>query len=397
MKFSVLLPTRNRLEYLRYAVETVRRQDHSDWEIIISDNCSEENILAYVDSLSDPRIKYFRTETFVPVTANWNNALDQSTGDYVVMLGDDDGLLPGYFSSLEHAFQTYPDPDFVYTSAYFYAYPGVIPAEPHGFLRRDRNRVLVEAEPFWLDAERALRICRGYLDFRMPVASNMQFSLISRRKIIEFCNKGPFFRSPYPDFYATPSLFLTSNRILIYPRPMVIVGISPKSYGFYHFNNKSEDGVKFLNNQQSNIEPWLLQSIMLPGNSYNDSWLLAMEAMRINFGQQFDVRPNYKRYRFLQILNVYKRYYFDRSLSREDLYQLRKKMRFFEKLVYGVGLPIAFKLIGLISENSRTKLIEKLRVVIGQHGIHKDSDPSPRFRNLLEVFDAQELKRIHPK
>ena len=45
MKFSVLLPTRNRLEYLRYAVETVRRQDYADWEIIVSDNCSEDDIV----------------------------------------------------------------------------------------------------------------------------------------------------------------------------------------------------------------------------------------------------------------------------------------------------------------------------------------------------------------
>jgi glycosyltransferase involved in cell wall biosynthesis len=42
MKFSVLLPTRNRLNLLSYAIETVIRQDYSDWEIIISDNCSEE-------------------------------------------------------------------------------------------------------------------------------------------------------------------------------------------------------------------------------------------------------------------------------------------------------------------------------------------------------------------
>ena len=34
MKFSVLLPTRDRLELLRLAVETVRRQDYDDWEII---------------------------------------------------------------------------------------------------------------------------------------------------------------------------------------------------------------------------------------------------------------------------------------------------------------------------------------------------------------------------
>ncbi len=107
MKFSVLLPTRNRLEYLRYAVETVRRQDYSNWEIIVSDNCSEEDISAYVHSLNEPRIKYVRTLELVPVTDNWNNALQQCDGDYVVMLGDDDGLLPGYFSTLLRIFSRF--------------------------------------------------------------------------------------------------------------------------------------------------------------------------------------------------------------------------------------------------------------------------------------------------
>ena len=40
MKFSVLLPTRNRLEYLRFAVESVLRQDDPGWELVISDNAA---------------------------------------------------------------------------------------------------------------------------------------------------------------------------------------------------------------------------------------------------------------------------------------------------------------------------------------------------------------------
>ena len=151
MKFSVLLPTRDRLEYLRYAVETVRRQDYAHWEIIISDNCSGDDIAGYVSSLNDARIKYFRTEHLVPVTDNWNNALRHSDGDYVVMLGDDDGLLPGYFSTLVDAFQTYRDVDYAYVGAYFFAYPGAVPTEPDGFLRRDRNALFTKEEPSWLD------------------------------------------------------------------------------------------------------------------------------------------------------------------------------------------------------------------------------------------------------
>ena len=198
MKFSVLLPTRERLEYLKFAIETVRRQDVQDWEVIVSDNFSTDPIEAYVESLSDPRVKYFRTESFVPVTDNWNCALDKSSGDYVVMLGDDDGLTPNYFSTMLEALSAHCEPDFVYTGAYFYAYPDVMPDTPLGFLREDKNQVFEETEPFWLDRPRADDIAKGYLDFRMPVASNMQFSLVSRKMIDELTRDGPFFRSPIP-------------------------------------------------------------------------------------------------------------------------------------------------------------------------------------------------------
>ena len=101
MRFSVLLPTHNRLEYLRLAIETVRRQDYPEWEIVVSDNASEQDVAGFVASLHDPRIRYLRTERFESVTANWNLALDASSGDYVVMLGDDDALMPGYLRRID--------------------------------------------------------------------------------------------------------------------------------------------------------------------------------------------------------------------------------------------------------------------------------------------------------
>ena len=61
MKFSVLLPTRNRLNLLKHAVNTVLKQDYDNWELIISDNFSEEDIKTYVMELGDYRIKYYKT------------------------------------------------------------------------------------------------------------------------------------------------------------------------------------------------------------------------------------------------------------------------------------------------------------------------------------------------
>src|SRR5438309_3777499 len=101
MKFSLLIPTRNRLDYLRFAVDSVLRQGNDDWELIISDNDSTSDVRGYIDSLADSRIHYSRTENFISVTDNWNRALEKATGDYVIMLGDDDCLLRDYFAIAE--------------------------------------------------------------------------------------------------------------------------------------------------------------------------------------------------------------------------------------------------------------------------------------------------------
>ncbi len=129
-KFSVLVPTRNRLELLEGAIETIQRQTYASWEVIVADNCSDEDIQSYVSGLGEPRIIYTRSEEFLPVTDNWNRALEASTGDCVVMLGDDDGLVPGYFTRLLQIMESLDYPDFIYHGAYHFAFPGVLPGVP---------------------------------------------------------------------------------------------------------------------------------------------------------------------------------------------------------------------------------------------------------------------------
>ena len=180
MKFSVLLPTRNRLDLLRYAVESVIRQDYSDWEVIVADNCSNEDVAGYVAGLNDSRIRYFRTAASIPVTDNWNFALGQSTGDYVVMLGDDDCLLKGYFRLLLQLIGQFSSPDFIYTDAFQYAYPGVMPGHSRGFLQIGYATFLKEPrEPFLLDRKDALKAVENSLRFRVTFGFNMQHFLVS--------------------------------------------------------------------------------------------------------------------------------------------------------------------------------------------------------------------------
>jgi glycosyltransferase involved in cell wall biosynthesis len=387
MKFSVLLPTRNRLDLLSYAIETVRRQDYPNWEIIVSDNCSDQDIPGYVRSLCDDRIKYSRSPKLIPVTDNWNNALDLSSGDYIIMLGDDDGLMKGYFSTLREVIEKHDTPDLIYTSALLYAYPSVMPGFPDGFLLSYANKRIYRSasDPFWLEKSEAARLAQHSLNFRMRFEYNMQFSLV-RKKFIEGMMKyGPFYQSPYPDYYASNAMMLKANRILVVPKPLVTIGISPKSFGFYYFNNLESKGNEFLQNVQSEVEPQL-RSIVLPGTDMNTSWLLSMETLVKNFGGEFGIRANRNRYRFLQICAVYAKVILGRPEVASSLDEMRRKMTLLEHLLYRIPLSILAVLAPLMPKPMRALIARGLVSITGSH--QRDVLPKieGKYITILDVF-----------
>ena len=396
MKFSVLLPTRNRLEYLKYAIETVRRQDYQDWEIVVSDNCSEEDIGGYVQSIGDSRIRYYRTDSFVSVTDNWNNALEKSTGEYVIMLGDDDCLMSGYFSTVRRLVEEYGSPDCIHSTAFLYAYPGVMPGAPDGYLHRSGHADFLRGaeQPFLLGKEQALKMVHHSLNFRMFINYNMQYSTLSRKFINSLQSKGAFFQSPFPDYYATNVTFLKAESILIYPHPLVAIGITPKSYGFYHFNNCEEGGVKFLNSPTKGSGFRRLQRILLPGSNINIGWLFAMDAIKANYGSEFDLQVNYRRYRLLEVVNAYESYYWHGVIPKEKLDEVKSKMQLWEKVLYGGALRAAmlliFKTRHKISLTRHERLVRWYKSWFTELPPHEQCKPKmikQHCQNILEVFE----------
>jgi glycosyltransferase involved in cell wall biosynthesis len=247
--FSVLLPSRNRLDLLKHAVASVVRQRFTDFEIVVSDNASTSDYAAYVESLGDSRVRLIRSEVALPVTQNWRRALEASLGRYIIMLGDDDALAPGCLDHAAELIAHTPDLDVVYGMAYHYAYPGVLPNAADGFLATIRPRPIYDgsATPYMLDTGKARHFGRMALGFRHLFAFNSQFFIWSRAFIDRMARFGPFFQSPYPDFYSSFMTMLQADRILVTPEPGVLIGISPQSFGFYFHNDQLAAGGEMLN------------------------------------------------------------------------------------------------------------------------------------------------------
>jgi glycosyltransferase involved in cell wall biosynthesis len=389
IKFSVLLPTRNRLDLLKYAVETVRRQDYDRWEIIISDNASEDDVAGYVKSLGDPRIKYYRTAGFIPVTDNWNQALEKSSGDYVIMLGDDDGLLKGYFFTVNQLVEQYNDPDFIYTSALLYTYPGVVPSHPDGLLQNYgyADFLRTAKSPFLLDRRRALASFGHSLNFKVRFGYNMQFFVVSRRIVDSLERYGKFYQSPYPDYYASNVLMLKADLILVTPQPLVTIGVSPKSFGFYYSNDLEGKGTQFLKNLPEANMARRLEKVVLPGTNMNTSWLLAMETILNNYGNETDAKIGYQRYRLLQIASVYKKCLLRMAGAEADKTQLWHQMNRREKLRYGYGLSLFAALAARLPTLCRVFLAKAMMAALRTY----PWSPLPRikgnYRTILDVFE----------
>jgi len=331
---SVLIPSRNRLDLLKMAVQSVLLQDFDDFEIVVSDNASSEDYGGYLESLADPRIRYIRSDTPLSVTNNWNLALDAARGDYVVMLGDDDALAPGYLRHQARLIETFDQPDVLYAMCYHYAYPGVIDSAPEGYLATVDNSILFRDHnaPYEVDTPVARRLGRIAASFRHQISFNAQHYMYRRAYISSLSALGPFYQSPYPDYYASFLTFLTAPRIIADPHPRMIIGIAKQSFGFFFMNQREEEGrLQFLGDPVdreflSGGDAATLAAIDHPGVDHMRNWLLASLQLKRRMEGTLDVEVDLRRYGRLQTMEMAILAGHDARARRADYYRFMRSL-----------------------------------------------------------------------
>jgi hypothetical protein len=381
-KLSVLLPTRNRLEYLRLAVATVQRQDSPEWEIVISDNASDQDIASFAAGLNDARIVYRRSEAFVSVTENWNRALELATGDYVLMLGDDDGLMPGYVRRVGELVATFDQPDLIYTGAVLLTYPGVDSAYPNGQIASESYASFLRGRdaPFVVPPGTARKMVKHAMHFRLRYGFNMQFAVVGRSLIERLAPHGSFYQAAFPDYYAMNACFLNARRIVGDPEHRVAIGVTPKSYGFFHAHAREAEGRAFLD---------AVQEPAPPGTNINVGWLSAIEAIEREFGGQFGLRADRQRYLVLQALNVVERQLSRGEIDPGELARVTSTVSPAERIVLraAVGAP-------LFPTWLRRGIAYMFRRFLRQYPTWKPDRAAGLYADVLELFDAVQEDRV---
>jgi len=309
---SILIPTRERAELLRDALDSVLAQTDGDFEVIVADNASTDDTVAVARGYGDERIRITTSETSLGVTDNWNRALDASCGKFVIMLGDDDALLPDYVARLRALSLEYPNADVVYHGAWVHAAPGVDPSKPLGYIHTASSAEFLRdtRSPQILSRAMRLRMVDGALDFRLRYGFNMQFVALRRSYIDSASADGSLFNSEFPDYFAMNAAFLTADEVLAVPEDLVIIGVSRKSYGFYHLNKREAEGRAFLQGSDESL-PTVGNLAVMPGSYINGGWLSAMLALQERFGSTLPRLANQRRYCWLQAIVTFRAVYWE--------------------------------------------------------------------------------------
>ena len=110
---TVVMATRNRAAHLGAAIDSVRRQRHERWELIVVDDGSIDNTPEILAKVKEQQVRVLHLD-HVGVCAARNVALAAATGDVVTYLDDDNIMHPGWLQAVAWAFSRNPDDNVLY-------------------------------------------------------------------------------------------------------------------------------------------------------------------------------------------------------------------------------------------------------------------------------------------
>lgn len=111
IKYSIIIPTLNGYSTLSKTLPEMLKIDRDDIEWVISDNCSDDDLYNFVNTIDDCRLKLVRPKKRLPIGSHLDFAYRHASGEWQSHLGDDDYLLSSRFKLLDQLISRYSEAD----------------------------------------------------------------------------------------------------------------------------------------------------------------------------------------------------------------------------------------------------------------------------------------------
>ncbi len=224
-RFSVVIPTRERADTLRWSLRTALDQEFDSFEVVVCDNHSSPATREVVEAANSPKVRYVRAPRPLAMSANWELAVGEARGEYVTVLGDDDGLLPFALREADHLIHHH-NPPALHWHRGLYTWPTIATPKDANFLHLPLTRFVKECDA----RERIAAVGRFAIGAdRLPMIYNAfvhRDVIAKHRKLV-----GRLFPNAYPDIYSGIGLAHVAGWFLSVGVPFNVAGLSGRSNG----------------------------------------------------------------------------------------------------------------------------------------------------------------------
>lgn len=230
MKLSIIIPTKDRKYYCISAIQQILSLGLSEMELIIQDNSTTDDLRNEIVKLQSSQIVYNYHPGVLSFVDNFSEPLSFAKGDYICMIGDDDGVLPEIMKAVNRAITDDID--------------AIIPSLDATYVWPSKKAIIRGAESGCLffgnysHKSEYVDINKGLLKLLDKAGQDYQslniprlYHGIVKRDRIEDVNRlsGSYFDGLTPDIYMSVALCFVCDKVLKLKYPVTISGICPRS------------------------------------------------------------------------------------------------------------------------------------------------------------------------
>jgi glycosyltransferase involved in cell wall biosynthesis len=296
---SIVIPTRNRFKYVKSTILSILSFEYSKLQLVIQDNSDSDELMCWLnENVSDDRLKYNYVDSPLSFVHNFDNAINLVTGDYVCLIGDDDGLNPEITNVVEWMSSVNIDSLSTIISAnYVWKNSGVPATKFTKVTGGVLSLAKIDFHLFHSDLEKQLDSffmngCNDYLKFGLPKL----YQGIVKKECLEIVKKitGNYFGGLSPDIYASITISLVAKKVYVTNYPLIISGVCAESAsiieGLLKKNSKRVEDAPHLRHRGEYEWSTLVPYVYTVETIWADSAIAAIKAMHAErFMSKFNI------------------------------------------------------------------------------------------------------------
>lgn len=399
---SILIATKNRQKYCLSAVESILMLPNKSIQVVVQDNSDDKSLeTMLVNLLNDERLIYHYTPPPFSSIDNFNAAIELSTGEYVCLIGDDDGINPEIIKATEWAKQNNVD-CLVGSINASYRWDGT-EAPDTLFTKMTGSTLTIthfSGKAKKIDTQVSFdRLmdngCTNYLEFDFP---KLYHGIVKKSILDELKSKtGEYLKGLSPDIYSAISLAILAKNIIKIDYPLTIPGTCGQSTSITEgqikkHSKRLEDAPHFRDRKETYHWSKEVPKLYCVQTIWADSALAALREF-----SEYEIIDKFNKYRlFANIIAAdkslkYEVFEYMNNVKGENTF-IHERFKFYEANITGPYQKfIRYKALGRIKKILK---IERFDIITDLSNMVLATRALQNYLSNLKISLSEELKKV---